>query len=170
MSEKLTISQCLRQTKKIKRQLADLLSRAQASVSHRTDSPPAFSFENSVAKADALRAELIQLESCLALTNSKTTFDLSGKVVTLAYAVRSLQELKGRISWYKSLGVRAQETTVEQDWSFDDDMKRVQVKTEWKCHLPEVAKAEIIDSLQGEFDKINDAVEHMNHITLLERL
>lgn len=163
----MTISQALRRIKKLKGQLADHLARAQAGVSFRVDSPPAFAFAASVERANAVRDELLGLESRLAVTNANTSFDFDGRKVSLASAVRLLQELKGQIAWYKALPVRAREDTSEESWSYNDEGKHVRTQIAWKCSLPEEKRAAVSEGLQDHFDRLNDAVERANHSTVL---
>lgn len=162
-----TISQALRRIKKLKGQLAEHLSRAQAGVSFRSDALPAFSFSGSIEKADAARRELVHLESQLARTNASALVETDGDRITLAYAVRQLQELKSQIAWYRALPVRAHEDTSEESWSYNDDGKHVRTQVAWKCSLPEERRAAVVDGLQEQFDRLNDAVERANHATVL---
>lgn len=163
----MTISQALRRIKKLKGQLADHLTRAQAGVAFRVDSPPAFAFAASVEKANAVRDELLGLESRLAVTNANTSFDFDGRSVSLTASINLLQELKSQIAWYKALPVRAHEDMNEESWSYNDEGKHVRTQVAWKCSLPEEKRAEVVERLQDRFDRLNDAVERTNHATVL---
>lgn len=162
----LTISQGLRQAKKLKGQLAELQVRASSNVSYRQDTKPAFDFRETLERMAEVRASLVELESRIAIANATTTISLGGDSTPLVYAVRILQELKGTIAWYKGLPCRAQETTHEDDWDYDGD-KRTKTRTAWTCSLPEAERAAKVESLQAEFDAVNDLVERANHSTVL---
>jgi len=163
----MTISQALRRIKKLKGQLAENLIRSQAGVSYRVGAPPAFAFTASVQKADAIRQELVQLESRLAVTNATARIDFHGDCPTIAFAIRQLQELKSQIAWYRALPVRAHEETSEETWDYDEGGKHVRTQVPWKCDLPEEKRATVVDDLQDQFDRLNDAVERANHATVL---
>lgn len=162
----LTISQGLRQVKKLKGQLAELQTRASGSVTYQASSKPAFDFAATVAKAESVRTELVLLESRIARTNASATVSLDGSSVPLVRAVKSLAELKGLIAWYRTLPTRAQADTVQDDWDYDGD-KRMKVQTPWKCDLPSADCAAKVEELQSKFDALNDEVERTNHSTVL---
>lgn len=166
MSE-MTISQALRHIKKVKGQLSENLSRAQANISHKESAIPAFQFSACMEKADAARKQLVDLEARVAVTNATTKIVHDGKPMTLVRAVRQLQELKARIAWLRGLSVRAQARTTEQELEYHGAQGHVNVDVPWTCHLPEADKAEMVDAAQQEFDALNDAVEKANHVTAL---
>lgn len=167
MSE-MTLSQALRQVKKLKGELKDKLERAKAGVSYKESSPPAFQFGRSVEQAEAASEKLVALQTRIAVTNALTKVDGVGDGQRpLAWAVRQLEELKSRIAWFKELPVRAHKDTKEEEWDFDDDHKRIRAQISWKCELPEADRASLTEKLQGEFDRLNDAVEKANHATVL---
>ena len=163
----LTISQALRQIKKLKGQLSDNLARASSSVSYVVDNKPAFSFKATLEKSDEIRNQLIKLESMVYITNANTTFDFEGKNTNLAEAVRTLQELKGQIVWVKGLPCRAHVDTKDDSWDYNDDGKRIRTTTHYKCDLPEAERSAFVEKLQDQFDRLNNSVEKMNHITVL---
>lgn len=163
----LTISQGLRQASKLKGQLAELQTRASAAVTYKASAKPAFDFGATVEKLESVRAELTQLETRIALANAKATVTFDGAEMPLTQAVRTLQELKGTIAWIKTVPSRAQAETTEEEWTYDDDMKRVKTVVTWKCDLPEAARAERAEALQAKFDALNDLVEQVNHVTTI---
>lgn len=163
----LTISQGLRQAKKLKGQLAELQNRAFTSVSYKASQKPAFDFADTLAKLESVRAELVSLETRIALANARATVQCDGADVPLVQAVRQLQELKGSIAWLKTLPSRAQTDTTEDEWDFTDDGKRTKLPVPWKCDLPEADRAAKAEALQAKFDALNDAVERANHTTVL---
>jgi hypothetical protein len=165
MSEQ-TISQALRQVKKLKGRLAEATSRAAGAVSHVEGQTPAFTFNQSLEQANKLRADLISLVSQIRVTNALTTIEHNGKKLTLTEAVAKLEDLKGEIAWFKGLPVKAQDHTNETDWSYESG-QRVQVTVRWTCHFPEAKRAAEVERLQDIFDRLNDAVERANHATVL---
>lgn len=166
MSEQ-TISQALRQVKKLKGRLAEATARASAGVSHRVDQKPAFTFNQSLEQANKLRADLISLIAQIRVTNAMTTIEHNGKKLTLTEAVAKLEDLKGEIAWFKGLPVKAQESTTETDWTYEGG-QRSQVTVSWECHFPEAKRAAEVERLQDIFDRLNDAVERANHVTVLK--
>jgi len=163
----MTLSQALRQVKKIKGDLKERLDRSKAAVTYKAENPPAFAFGQCTEQAETLRQKLVTLQTRVAVTNALTKVEIDGQVVVLAWAVRHLEELKSRISWLKELPVRAQKDTKEEDWDYDDDGKRRRVQVPWKCDLPEAERASQVEKLQADFDRCNDAVEKANHATIL---
>lgn len=166
-----TLAQALRHRSKLKGQLKELTERAQASVQHQDDAPPAFDFGPTVAKLNATYAELTLLETRISLTNARTPAETPGRSFsTTTQLVKLLQELRARLSWHRGLTVKAREKTSESSYDYDDDGKRVKVTVPWTCHLPEAKKADLVDALQQEFDELNGAVERINNATMLIEL
>lgn len=163
----MTISQALRRAKKLKGLISENLQRAQAGVSYRADSEPAFKFPTSMEKAGEARRELIEIEGRLAATNVATTVEFEGKAISLALAVRILQDLKAQIAWYRALPVRPQEDSSEESHDYSPEGRLIPVSVKWKCDLPEARRAEAVDGLQDRFDRLNDLVENRNHVTPL---
>lgn len=166
MSEQ-TISQALRQVKKLKGRLAEATARASSAVSHQMGQEPAFSFNQSLEQANKLRGDLISLVAQIRVTNALTTIEHGGKRLTLTEAVAKLEDLKGEIAWFKGLLVKAQETVNETEWGYGDNGQRAQITVSWKCHFPEAKRAGEVERLQDIFDRLNDAVERANHATVL---
>jgi uncharacterized protein YaaR (DUF327 family) len=166
MSE-MTLSQALRQVKKIKGDLKERLDRAHSSVSYKEEAKPAFGFKQSLDQAELLREKLINFQTRITITNAQTRIEFDGKPLSMTQAVRTLEELKGRIKWFKELPVRAQVETKDDDWDYDDEGKRRRVQVRWKCDLPESERAATVEKLQDQFDRLNDAVEKANHSTVL---
>lgn len=167
MSEQ-TISQALRQVKKLKGRLAEVTGRASAAVSHQVGQKPAFTWVASLEQANKLRADLIALVSQIRVTNALTTFEHGGRKWTLTEAVAKLEDLKGEIAWFKGLPVKAQEQVNETEWGYGDNGQRAQITVSWECHYPEAKRAFEVERLQDIFDRLNDAVERANHVTVLK--
>ena len=160
-----TISQALRRIKKIKGQLAEHRTHAEAAVTHLAAHKPAFAFGATRELANAAVTELLALQTAVAVANATTLIEVDGRKVPLAFAVRALREMTSEIAWLRGLNVRTQETTVEQERSYLDDGKIGLVSKEWTCHLPEAKRVELANAAQDRFDKLNDLVETVNHKT-----
>ena len=167
MSE-LTISQGLRRIKKLKGELAEHTARASASVAYQVGREPAFKFNECMEKAQVARAELLTLQSRLAITNAQTIVKFDGKEMTLSQATRQLEEFKGQIKFIEALPVRDHEKSNEDSFEYGDDMKRIKTTHEWRCDLPKAKQAEAIKGFKEKFDVLNDAVETTNHRTVLK--
>jgi hypothetical protein len=168
-----TISQTLRRVAKLKGKMAELQARAAGAVTHKYGDDPAFSFTDTMVELDATRRELMNLQVAVAITNARTFTNYINPVnpansFTLTGAIAYLQELKGQITWLRTLAVRAQKSTQEETREFDDETTRYKkITVQWLCDLPEAERAKRIDALQNEFDSLNDAVERINHSTQL---
>ena len=166
-SKELTIAQALRRIKDIKGKVAKHGHNAQVSVTHKTKDPPAFSFGAEWEKATGLVDEMIELQTRVAIANSKTFVDWDGRPRPLTWCTKRLAEIKGAITWYEALQVRAQRTTVDDsyEWTEGAPGGRVRVQTEYTCHLPEADRATRVEVLQTKFAELNDLVERENHKT-----
>lgn len=164
--KELTIAQALRRIKDIKGRVAKHGHNAQASVTHRTDNPPAYAFSAEWEKATVLVDEMIDLQTRVSIANSRTTVSWEGQTRTLTWCTKRLAEIKGAIAWHEGLTVRAQEKTTEEtyDWT-PGQSARVRVEVEYTCHLPEQKRDERVRALQDKFNDLNDVVERMNHRT-----
>lgn len=167
MSE-MTLSQALRHAKKLKGQLAEVTGRAKAGVSYKDSQKPAFEFKASMEKASALRKDLLEMTTRIRVTNAVTTLEFGGRTIHMSEAVAKLEDLKGEIAWVKELPVKAQASVEESEYDYNDAGQRVMVKTRWTCELPEAQRADVVEKLQEEFDRLNDAVERVNHVTPLK--
>lgn len=168
----MTIAQGLRRVKKIKGELAEQLTRAHGAVTYRSDMLPAFEFESSLSKAKELRKELIEMESAIAKANATNTVSVDGHEMSLTQAVRTLKEYKGELAWLETLKgvVRNQTNTFTEESEIDwdsDRTKRVKVRHDWICVMPEAERAKATDKVREQFDTLNNLVEEANHrITL----
>lgn len=168
MNLDLTISQALRRISKLKGQLAELLQRAAGAVTYFDKEPPAFAFAASLEQAEAVRGELITLETALRVTNAQTRIDYLNRKVTLAEATCILQETKGRIAWLRGLGVQPQADKEHATVVYDPlQGKQVYAVRVSKCDLPEAQRAAAVQREQEAFDTLNDLVENINHRTPL---
>jgi hypothetical protein len=170
MFDKVTIAQALRRIKKLKGQIAEYSARAQQSVSYVQGKVPAFRFQTAMTQMAEARRELLDLESRVAVANAKKTVtDQFGNKVTLAFAIRQLQELKGQIAFLRGLNLRA-ETVKEREQSWDDEQSKHIIRINevtYVSDLTEQARADQIKNLQDEFEMLNNIVEEANHTVLV---
>jgi len=163
MTKELTISQAIRYSSKLKSQISDSRDRALSSFIYNKNETPAFNFAEMLSKADSLSSELAELQGKIAFANSNNTIEYKGSVINIAHAIRILQELKGRIAWAKNLPALASAITTHQDAEYDENTGKYNKKTlEKVCCLAQADKANLIDSLQEEFDTLNGIVEFSN--------
>lgn len=170
MSDKLTIAQALRRIKKLKGQLAEHSARAQQGVSYVQGKAPAFRFQESLLALRAVREEMLDLESRVAVANAKKLVtDAAGNKVTLTRAIRRLQEWKGEIAFLRGLSLRA-ETVREKETDWDDDqLKHLTRVTEvvYVSDLTEQERDAQVKTFQDAFEVLNNAVEEANHTVLV---
>ena len=161
----ISISQALRYSGKLKKQLSDAKERAQRSISHIKGQGTAFSFQEMFDKVNSITDELATLKGKMAIANATNTIDYNGNKITLAYAIRILEEIKGKIAWLKGLPCQQLPETTSTDRVWDEDSDKSVPKTVVTiCHLPEASRAELVDNLQEEFDNLNNIVESVNHV------
>ena len=89
----MTISQGLRKLKKLKGLLAEAQTRAGASSSWVAGKKPVFDFKSESDKRNALQGEIVRIEVGIARANATASVSVEGKSITLARAIRELQEL-----------------------------------------------------------------------------
>lgn len=165
MPDTLTIAQALRKIKKLKGQIAEHEQRAKAGVSYDVNKVPAFRYTDSVNAMFQLQDEVVALEARVAVANANAKVKDGNEEVSLARAIRTLQELKGRLAFLKGLHLR-RETVKDRQTEWDDDqMKNVTRVTEttYSSDLSEVERDQQIKALQDRFESLNNAVEDANH-------
>jgi hypothetical protein len=165
-----TISQGLRQIKRLKGRMAELTARAAASVSYEAGKKPPFEFGNTRADLDKVREQLVRLEAAVARANATTDIQHDGRTMSLAEAIRRLQENKAEIAWLAGLTLRqGTERTPVNEW--DDEthrpVRRLHEVTYETC-LTEPERVAQIDALRNRFEALNDAVEAANHRTPIQ--
>lgn len=167
----MTIAEALREAADIKGKIDDWSKRFAPAVFFFVEDPPAFEFSNVRESTNTLVKRLVELQTAIAMANAATTLEWQGRTIPLALAVRTLSELKGARKKVEDLVVRntAVGTDRGQEADYDDEGKRFIKKTErpWKCELTTAKQAELLDSLQEKFNKLNNAVETTNHKTLI---
>lgn len=166
IEKEITIAQALRKIKDLKGRIARHSQNAMASVTYKSSSPPAYSFGTEWEQASALVGEMLDLQTRVALANSKTTVDYEGKSRSLTWCTKKLAEIKGAITWHNGLQVKAQKTTTEEEFEWAPGASsRARVATEYTCHLPEAERAALVRALETKFMELNDIVETINHRT-----
>lgn len=169
MANSMTIGQGLRRIKKLKGRMNELSSRAASSVSYESSRKPTFDFRTTREQLREVREELVLLEATVAKANATATIEVESKRMTIAEAIRHLQEIKAEIAWVSSLGLR--EGTVRQ-WEEDWDPEKGQIRrpheVTWISDLSERDRVAEVEGLREQFDRINDAVEAANHTTRFE--
>ena len=183
--ETMTISQALRRIKKLKGELKTHQDRSLASAVYKEGEEPAFEFDKSLNALADTRNLLLHLEAAVAVANAANKITLTGKArnpdgsivdttrqVTLAFAIRALQELKAEIAFFQSLPTKVlpKAEITERERNYDDDGKIRMIETKYTqiCKLPEANKAATVAALQARFDEINDSLETANHKTPVE--
>lgn len=167
---KLTVSQGLRRIKKLKGAMAEHGQRASQSVSYVQGSKPVFDFASERAKRTAAQDELVRLEAAVAQANAMTSIPVDGKEMTMAEAIRRLQELKADMAWIAALPLR-EETVNESYYEYDEGTGRNVPRTRSITHVSDlslVGRVAEIDALRERFDRLNDALETANHRTELQ--
>ena len=113
---KMTVSQGLRAIHDLKGKLANHRAHAQASSVYFDGAKPAFEFKTELDGAEKVRADLLRLQTAIAVANATTEIEWKGKKVLVAWAIRFLEELKGEIAWVGSLPTAAQGTIKEDNF------------------------------------------------------
>lgn len=164
--KELTIAQALRRIKDIKGKIAKHTQNAQSSVTHKTRNVPAYVFQAEWEASQQLISDMIDLQTRVAVANTKAIVDFEGKSRPLTWCTKKLAELKGAIAWHEALPVRAQDKTIEEEHTWNSKLAdNVSMEVEYTCHLPEAKRAERVVALQAKFVELNDLVETMNHRT-----
>jgi hypothetical protein len=170
MSDKITIAQALRRIKKLKGQIAENASRAQQGVSYVQGKEPAFRFQQAMDALNEARAQMMDLESRVAVANAKKLItNPLGIKITLSRAIRDLQELKGQIAFLRGLNLRAETVREkETEWN-DEESKHITRVSEvvYMSDLTEQNRDAQVRDLQDAFEALNNTVEEANHTVLV---
>ena len=163
----MTIAQALRRVKKLKGLIAEHQERAIMGVCYESTKIPAFRFNDEVAAMGSAVAEMVELESRIAIANATATVQENADCapISLAMAIRVLQEIKGRIKFWQSLHVRTGvEKNRESDWD-DNQEKSItrMVEVTWVSDVTEQEIDQKIKALQNRFEALNNLVEDANH-------
>jgi predicted metal-dependent hydrolase len=166
-TDPLTIAQALRRIKKLKGRMGELTTRAAASVSYQSDQKPAFDFAATRTEVETTREVLIVIEAAVAKANALATVNFDSRAMTLAEAIRRLQEFKAEMAWLGGLTLRSGiERRREPDYDQETGRTKVTVVTiTFTSDLSEVQRAAELDKLRDRFERLNDLVEAANHRT-----
>jgi len=166
----LTVSQALRRVKKCKGRMAELTQRAAGVVSYEAGKKPDFDFKVLRGEVASVREELVTLEAAVAKANALATVSFEGRHVTVAEAIRRLQELKAEMAWVSNLHLRSgTERQGEAEW--DEELGRSVRRSRevtYVSELSEPGRVAELDALRDRFERLNDAVERQNHTTLVD--
>ncbi len=164
----MTISQALRRVKQLKGKMGELTARAASVVSHLSSETPKFNFADTRGQIAAVREELVTLEARVAHANATAAVDYEGKLVTIAEAIRRLQEFKAEIAWLGALSLR-DDTQRAPELDYDDKGAPVRKMREvtYVTALTEPNRVTEVDALRDRFQKLNDVVETANHTTVV---
>lgn len=167
----LTIAQSLRRIKKSKGKMAELTARAAGVVSYEAGKPPNFDFRKLRGDIACVREELVTLEAAVARANATTSIEVDGSRMTIAEAIRRLQELKAEMAWLPLLALRCGVEKSYDDIDYDPNTGRQMRKLRevvYASALTEPERVAEIETLRDRFERINDAVERANHVTVVE--
>lgn len=168
---KMTVSRGLRAIHDLKGKLANHRAHAQASSVYFDGAKPAFEFKTELDGAEKVRADLLRLQTAIAVANATTEIEWKGKKVLVAWAIRFLEELKGEIAWVGSLPTAAQGTIKEDNFVnriVNGTYQQVNEPRTQICELPQAEQFKRSQHLQEEFNRLNDIVETSNHQTVLK--
>lgn len=172
----ITISQALRKIKRLKGEMATYKQRVETSVVHDEKKPPAFTYDESYRSYSAASELAVLLESMVAEANATTkvsvTFCKVTSVRSLAWVIRTLQEIKADIALLQGLSSRVAERETDTIYDFEWDnvenkRTRVAISTTYVCALPQAKRAALVEENQKIFEYLNDLLETANHKTLI---
>jgi len=113
---------------------------------------------------------MLDLESRVAVANAKKTVTNDfGTKITLAQAIRHLQEWKGEIAFLRSLNLRA-ETVREKETDWDEDQSKHLTRVTEVVYVSDLTEQERdiqVKLFQDHFERLNNTVEEANHTVLV---
>lgn len=163
---KMTVSQALRAIADLKGKIAKHKEHAQPAVLYSEKEKPAFNFKVEMEGMQKARAEMLTLQTALAVANATTEIEWKGKKVLVAWAIRYLEELKGEIKFIDELTVTAQSEIVQEtpmNRLVSGQYQTVVESRKTVCELPAAEQFQKTQALQEEFNRLNDIVETSNH-------
>lgn len=163
-SQTMTISQALRRVKRLKGRYSELSQRATGSVSYEQGKKPVFDFAATRGEMAKVREELVVLEAAIAVGNAEAIVEYAGKHMTLAEAIRRLQEFKTELAWLARLELRSG-TEVGREIDYDESIGRNvprRIETTYISDLSEIDRANEVERLREQFEELNDLVESAN--------
>lgn len=165
MSQSLTIARALRCAKKLAGTIAERQTRLKASASWRDGQPTAFDFAVTLAEHDAAVDEMVSLRAKMARANALTVLEHRGHELTLAEAIRRVEELKGRAALLSSLTLTAGER--REIVEYDDRNHPVYQTVRQVAVWTEAERATKVEAIRAQIEELVEAIEETNHRTRL---
>jgi len=166
----MNITAVLRRIAAIKGEINCWTSRVIGSITYEAADPPAYSFEEAFSARRTLVKELVQLQTALAIANATTMIQWKDKGITLATAIRELQEVKSEISLLSGLSAhtRADYKVKEDGPNYIRERGQFeQIEVAMKCDFVERDRDAAVTDLRKRFAELNLLVEAANHGTTL---
>jgi len=179
----LTISQALRRRKKLKGLIHTYTDRIQEALIFDKTKPPVFGYEETSKLLKQTKFELVAIEDAIAFANATNWLKFKEESVRLTWVIRVLAEIKGDISRYERykdngyLLTERENTVTEEVPDLTQMVESTSIgtgavmrshpkKTVSKTTISSITVkecAEKIQSLQDEFEALNDLLETANH-------
>ena len=171
----MNISQALRRMNVLKGRVAQWEQRARNANVVGEDEKPTYNYKECVDERKKALSELLLLGARVAESNATTKIALpaDGSQVSVAEAIRRLDNIKAEITWVKSLPALAQTEVVttrqKPEWDAKERTHTYrEVEYKQTCTVDERAKERMLDQLQDDFNELNSLVEGSNHNTTLQ--
>ena len=181
--EAMTISQGLRTLKRLRGELATAQQRVQRSSSWQKGKEPEYSFDESLNEYYRLSSEVERLHARILRANAVTTVmdDGEGETevmpggptlkveeeITLSQANLRLAEIKGQIALLSGLNLQRGEVEREHTYGGYGTVQTAQQPLVYESAMTERDRDERVKKLRGHFERLNDALERVNHSALL---
>lgn len=168
----MNINQALRRLKIIKGRIAQWEQHADQSNIVEENTNPTYTFEECVSERKKALEELLQLSAAIAETNAATKITCDTTTMTLAAAIRKLDNIKAEIAWLRRIPVLAQTTVTtkraKEEWDAKERTRiYIEVPYVQTCSMDARKQERLLERLQEDFDKLNTLVEGANHSTTL---
>ncbi len=162
----LTIARSLRRAKQLRGEIATLTERIKGSTFWKKGEDPDFQYEDLMTARDRAVTDLTSLRAGIARANAANTLVYQGHELSLAEAVLTLGELKGKAVLLKEIVLRHGEHRIASHVGWDDEGRRVGAEvTVYQAVMTEPERAAKLDELRGEIDALNELLEEANHRT-----
>ncbi|GEM_PF-1750851 len=161
----LVLTAALRRVSELKGEIKEHGERASGAVSYVQGAEPVFRFEEEFALRAQAQEELIRLEAAVTRSNALTMISCGDRKVSIAEAIRRLQELKGDIAFWSALRVR-EGREQRRESEYDEASGRNVFRTTEVLHISAVgerARVAKVAELRKQFQSLNNAVEASNH-------
>lgn len=181
--ESMTISQGLRTLKRLRGELAVAQQRVQKSSSWQKGKEPEYKFQESWDEYERLSGEVAHLHARILRANATTLVvdvvaeksevvpggpTLSvGEEITLSEATLRIAELKGMIALLSGVNLQRGEVEREPTYDYRTGSHLAQQPIVFESALLERERDERVKQLRGRLERLNDALERVNHTTVL---